>query len=71
MWTDVALDPTAPALRSGRPQAPTASSGLITAIETYLTATNTEPKPFAWTATAEQILEKVRRGRVTLQAITN
>jgi len=44
---------------------------LITAIETYLTANNTEPKPFVWTATAEQILEKVRRGRVTLEAITN
>jgi hypothetical protein len=27
--------------------------------------------PFVWTATAEQILEKARRGRVALEAITN
>ncbi len=32
---------------------------------------NTEPKPFVWTATADSILAKVRRGRVTLDAITN
>ncbi len=44
---------------------------LITAIETYLTTNNTNPKPFVWTATAEQILTKVRRGRVVLDAITN
>ena len=44
---------------------------LISAIETYLEANNTNPKPFLWTATADQILEKVRRGRVTLDAITN
>jgi len=44
---------------------------LITAIETYLTTNNTNPKPFIWTATAEQILTKVRRGRVTLNTITN
>jgi hypothetical protein len=28
-------------------------------------------RPFQWTATADQILEKVRRGRVTLNAISN
>ena len=33
---------------------------LIAAIEAYLEASNNDPKPFAWTATAEQILEKVR-----------
>ena len=44
---------------------------LITAIETYLTTNNTDPTPFVWTATAEQILTKVRRGRVALDAITN
>ncbi len=44
---------------------------LITAIETYLTANNTNPTPFVWTATAQQILAKVRRGRVALDAITN
>jgi hypothetical protein len=44
---------------------------LIAAIEAYLAATNQDPTPFVWTATAEQILEKVRRGRVALEAITN
>jgi transposase len=44
---------------------------LIAAIEAYLHANNDEPKPFVWTATAEQILEKVRRGRVALQSITS
>jgi transposase len=39
---------------------------LITAIEAYLNANNTDPTPFVWTATADQILEKVRRGGVTL-----
>ena len=32
---------------------------LITAIEEYLKATNDNPKPFVWTATAEAILAKV------------
>ncbi|MFL5864242.1 MAG: IS630 family transposase [Solirubrobacteraceae bacterium] len=44
---------------------------LIDAIETYLAAHNENPQPFQWTATSDQILEKVRRGRVTLDAITN
>jgi transposase len=44
---------------------------LIAAIEAYLAATNTNPKPFIWTKTTEQILEKVQRGRVTLNSITN
>ena len=44
---------------------------LIDAIQTYLTAHNQNPQPFQWTATTEQILEKVRRGRVTLQTITH
>jgi hypothetical protein len=44
---------------------------LITAIETYLEANNDNPQPFTWTATADQILEKVRRARATLDAITN
>jgi len=44
---------------------------LIAAIETYLTANNQQPTPFVWTSTAEQILAKVRRGRVALDAITN
>jgi transposase len=39
---------------------------LITAIEKFLQANNNDPKPFIWTATADAILEKVRRGRVAL-----
>jgi transposase/transposase-like protein len=42
---------------------------LIATIEDYLTAHNEDPKPFVWTATAEDILAKVARGRVALQAI--
>jgi transposase len=44
---------------------------LIAAIEVYLKANNENPEPFVWTATAEQILEKVRRGRIALESITN
>lgn len=39
---------------------------LITAIENYLAAHNAEPKPFVWTASASDILEKVKRGRAKL-----
>ena len=37
---------------------------LIDAIEAYLTAHNNGPKPFVWTATADDMLTKVARGRV-------
>jgi transposase len=43
---------------------------LIEAIEEYLEANNGDPRAFVWTATAEQILEKVRRGRTALDQIT-
>jgi transposase len=43
---------------------------LINAIETYLQANNENPEPFIWTATAEQILTKIQRGRATLTANT-
>ena len=43
---------------------------LVAAIDAYLDAHNADPRPFVWTATAESILEKVRRGRVTLTTIT-
>ena len=43
---------------------------LIAAIEAYLDAYNDDPKPFVWTASAEQILEKVRRGRVALEGLS-
>jgi transposase len=42
---------------------------LIAKIEQYLAAHNDDPKPFVWTATAEEILAKVARGRVALQAV--
>ena len=44
---------------------------LIDAIETYLAAHNDNPQPFTWTATSDKILNKARRGRVTLDTITN
>ena len=44
---------------------------LVAAIEAYLEANNNDPKPFVWTATADEILNKVRRGRVTLEQITS
>ena len=37
---------------------------LITDIENHLRVNNDDPKPYVWTATAEQILAKVARGRV-------
>ncbi len=43
---------------------------LIEAIEEYLEANNENPKPFVWTATAEDILAKVARGRVALHAVS-
>ena len=42
---------------------------MIAAIEAYLQANNNDPKPFVWIATAEEILEKVSRGRVALVSI--
>jgi len=42
---------------------------LIAKIEEYLDAHNDDPKPFVWTATADDILAKVARGRVALQAV--
>ena len=42
---------------------------LIAKIEDYLNAHNDDPKPFTWTATADDILAKVARSRVTLQAV--
>jgi transposase len=44
---------------------------LIAAITEYLQVNNDDPKPFVWTATAELILAKVQRGRVTLQQVTS
>jgi len=44
---------------------------LIASIEEFMTAHNHEPKPFVWTASAESILAKVRRGRVALGQVVN
>jgi len=44
---------------------------LIASIEDYLRVTNDDPKPLVWTATADSILEKVRRGRVALENLVN
>jgi hypothetical protein len=42
---------------------------LIAAIEAYLQANNNDPEPFVWTATADEILEKVSRVRIALASI--
>ena len=42
---------------------------LITAIDEYLAAWNSDPKPFVWTATVDSILEKLKRCRQTLEQI--
>jgi transposase len=39
------------------------------AIEEFLEAWNTEPKPFVWTATVDSIVEKLSRCRQTLETI--
>ena len=44
---------------------------LIAAIDAYLTQNNTNPTQFTWTKTAHQIIDKVQRGRGTLNAITS
>ena len=42
---------------------------LIAAIEQFLSVYNRHPKPFAWTASAETILEKVGRCKVILETL--
>jgi transposase len=42
---------------------------LIDAIRTWAEARNEDPKPFVWHAAADEILEKVRRGRKTLSQV--
>ncbi|WP_157851003.1 hypothetical protein [Gordonia phthalatica] len=44
---------------------------ILTSIESYLAASNANPKPYLWTATAESILAKVARARATLTEVTN
>jgi transposase len=38
-------------------------------IRRYIDARNRDPKPFTWTASADLILEKVRRGNTTFEAL--
>jgi transposase len=42
---------------------------LIAAIEEYLAAWNTNPKPFIWTATVDSIMEKLSKCKQTLENI--
>ena len=42
---------------------------LIASVEKYIAATNNEPKPYVWTATAESILAKVQRAHTTLDRV--
>jgi transposase len=42
---------------------------LIATIDEYLRVHNENPVPFVWTATAEEIFEKVARARTTLRAL--
>jgi hypothetical protein len=42
---------------------------LIEAIEEFIRVHNDNPKPFVWTATAEEIIEKARRGRAALETV--
>jgi transposase len=44
---------------------------LIEAIRAYIDEHNDEPKPFVWTAKAQDILEKVRRARAALDKIAS
>jgi len=61
-------EPTDKAIRRG---AFTSVPDLIAAIEASLTANNDDPKSFVWAATAQEILEKDRRGRVAPHALTS
>ncbi|MBL8763818.1 MAG: IS630 family transposase [Phycisphaerae bacterium] len=44
---------------------------LIDAIEAFVHAHNTDPKPFVWTAGVQEILEKLRRARATLDKMAS
>ena len=47
----------------------TSVAALTDAIETWVEHWNDDPKPFVWHKPAEEIIEKVRRGRATLHQI--
>ena len=43
---------------------------LVASIQEYIDAHNDDPKPYVWTATAQSILAKVARGRITLEKVS-
>ena len=43
---------------------------LVASIQEYIDAHNKDPKPYVWTATAESILAKIARGRITLEKVS-
>jgi len=47
----------------------TSVGDLVDAIETWVEHWNDDPKPFVWHKTADEIVDKVRRGRATLHQI--
>lgn len=47
----------------------TSVGDLITAIETWAEHWNDDPKPFVWHVPAQEIIEKVRRGRAALTQV--
>lgn len=42
---------------------------LVLAIEDYIRENNVHPKPFVWTKSAEEIIQKVNRGKVILKTL--
>jgi transposase len=42
---------------------------LVATIDNFIEHNNSNPCPFVWTATAEQIIEKVRRGKAKLETL--
>ena len=44
---------------------------LIAQIRDYITAWNNDPRPFAWTATADEILAKVRLVQVNIKKLVD
>lgn len=42
---------------------------LIAAINDYVRHTNADPKPFVWSATADQVIRKVNRARSALATV--
>ena len=52
------------------PHAAVAVAALTDAIDTWVSHWNHDPKPFVWTATASNILNKVQRARAVMNHLT-